>query len=301
MGLGAGDLERPRIAARIDRNVSRTRAGDRRRAADQPFDDLIAQGRDLLDGEGVLRASSENNSRLARLKPPSRVARFRSVRVSRPAPATRTRKRSVLRPASASLTIADDVDTGPAFSPPVRSTRVAPNAGASPKSSPVSADNASVNVRTAAFGWRSRRIGLGPVSTSPATAAVPKRAMANPRAPPIKASNMLSVRNCRTSRARPAPIDRRIVTSLTRAVPRAEKVGDVRAPDQEHQPDHRHQHVQRQRGTIAQARGAAAGGNHRRADSVPSGQLTQPDIGRLGEKLLERGIDSAARSVRRRT
>ena len=43
--------------------------------------------------------------------------------------------------------------------------------------------------------------------------------------------------------------------------------------------------------TIAQARGAAAGGNHRRADSVPSGQLTQPDIGRLGEKLLERGID----------
>ena len=119
-----------------------------------------------------------------------------------------------------------------------------------------------------------------------------KRAMANPRAPPIKASNMLSVRNCRTGRARPAPIDRRIVTSLTRAVPRAKKVGDVRAPDQEHQPDHRHQHVQRQR--VHDRAGRCRGRRESDARTVSHpGSLRSQTLGG-SEKLLERGIDRSA-------
>ncbi len=70
-----------------------------------------------------------------------------------------------------------------------------------------------------------RQSGLGSSHGGASVASITERssrkASAIPAADPRKASNRLSVKSCRSNRARPAPTAARIVSSRSRATPRA--------------------------------------------------------------------------------
>ena len=95
------------------------------------------------------------------------------------------------------------------------------NAGSSPNAKAVPIDVANVRLTTRQSGLTSMLLTGTPCVSSISSAVLPQYASARPRTPPIPANSRLSVRSCRISRPRPAPMDRRIAISRPRLVARA--------------------------------------------------------------------------------
>ena len=94
------------------------------------------------------------------------------------------------------------------------------SAGASPNKIPVKSEIPSVNRSTLVSIFRSRSPSFMNGGRKDHSAVLPHAAIANPAAPPSKASNTLSVINCPISRPFDAPIDNRMAISFLRAADR---------------------------------------------------------------------------------
>ena len=107
----------------------------------------------------------------------------------------------------------------PSFSVSERRRREVLSAGASPDTIPASSERETVKIRTRVS--RCISAARGKVVGNIARAAlVPQLATTNPSPPPVIASSRLSIRDCRSSRHRPAPSAARIVNSRIRPVER---------------------------------------------------------------------------------
>src|ERR1017187_7572509 len=114
-------------------------------------------------------------------------------------------------------------------------------AGTSPKSRPVATETARVKTMTKGSMAISVERGRLP-GTAASTSLVPQRASSRPIAAPPRDSRTLSVNNWRTTRPRSAP-ERGANGELTLAGAgaREQKIGDVGAGDDQHEPDGAHQ------------------------------------------------------------
>ena len=90
-----------------------------------------------------------------------------------------------------------------------------------PDSSAAMSDRQAANARTRPSSGSDRFTGTGNAGSAASSSDVMPRASATPAAPPITNSSAVSVRSCRTSRARPAPSVTRTAISRRRAVARA--------------------------------------------------------------------------------
>src|ERR1035441_5102740 len=100
-------------------------------------------------------------------------------------------------------------------------TRADLQAGARPKIRPVSSETPMVKKRTRSSGRASSATEPARSPTKATSSCTPYTASRLPSNPPAMESIRLSVRNCRTMRARPAPSARRTPISFCRAVARA--------------------------------------------------------------------------------
>ena len=97
----------------------------------------------------------------------------------------------------------------------------AARAGVSPERSAAASDRPTVYAITRPSRVSARSTGNGSIGKREARTDAITRASSRPAAPPSTKSSTVSVRSCRTSRARPAPIARRNAISCRRETARA--------------------------------------------------------------------------------
>src|SRR5262249_46464858 len=115
---------------------------------------------------------------------------------------------------------ADNEPRSDSFSTCCKSGRLARNAGHKPNNNPQPHATTSENVNTRQSNAGCNMVGNKPVSIL-VNKSIPNAASPNPKTPPTKASNRLSINNWRTMRPEPAPSALRIAISRARALPRA--------------------------------------------------------------------------------
>ena len=111
----------------------------------------------------------------------------------------------------------------PSLSEPTRSAFMLCSAGAMPNKIPAVTTIATANSSTWLFRETSASAGRSSGGIHAFRPSINAQPRATPTAPPIPASKTLSVRNCLTRRARPAPNAERTATSRSRPAPRTRR------------------------------------------------------------------------------
>ena len=166
------------------------------------------------------------------------------------------------------------------------------NAGATPNNAAVAMAVALVKPIRRQFGVRSNTTRLPPVEMRSTRNWPETQASPIPKAAPMSDSTVLSISSCRTIPASPGT-DRKTNSDFLppRRRPRQHQARDVRARDEQHQPDESHQHEQRLPVDLAQVRPAGAAGRSEPTLAIAfrreAGQCGDDALGKLGPDGVE--------------